>query len=150
LILHSRYGGVEQNALQPFLDRGIARERIEFVPSQPMADYLQTYNRIDVALDTFPYGGGTTTCGALWMGVPVVTLAGDAPYSRTGVSILSNIGLTELIATSTEQYIETAIAAAQRASEYRSTLRERMANSPLMDAQSFAVDFEQAILRASS
>ena len=69
-----------------------------FVDSLPTAEYFGVYRRIDVALDPFPYGGGTTTCDALWMGVPVVSLAGQTAVGRGGVSILSNVGLPELVA----------------------------------------------------
>ena len=124
-MLHSRYRGVEESAMGPFLAREIERERIEFIETQSLDDYLKTYNRIDVALDPFPYGGGTTTCGALWMGVPVVTLAGDAPSTRTGVSILSNVGLPELIASTTDEYI----------SGPRSLLRNKVAEYRWHDAR---------------
>ena len=70
-------------------------DRIEFVDKMPAADYFRTYERIDIGLDPFPYGGGTTTCDALWMGVPVVSLAGKTGVGRGGVSILSNIGSTD-------------------------------------------------------
>jgi len=66
-------------------------------------DALRQYDRIDIALDPFPYPGGTTTCDALWMGVPVITLAGQTAVSRGGKSILTNLGLTDMIATSVEQ-----------------------------------------------
>jgi predicted O-linked N-acetylglucosamine transferase (SPINDLY family) len=150
LLLHARYRESHDVALAPFLQHGIARERIEFLPSRAMAEYLETYNRVDVALDPFPYGGGATTCEALWMGVPVVTLAGDVPSTRTGVSILSNIGLPELIAQTTERYIDAAIAAAARAGEYRRTMRARMQGSPVLDAKSFARAFENAVVGAFS
>ncbi len=100
---------------------------------------------IDVALDTFPYTGGTTTCDALWMGVPVITLAGDLAVSRSGVSILSNIGLTELIAKTPEEYVQMAIdlaGDASRLGQLRGTIRGRMQRSPLMDARGFTADVE--------
>ena len=99
------------------------------------------------ALDTFPYGGGTTTCDALWMGVPVVSLAGPAAVGRGGVSLLSNVGLPELVAEDCEQYVQIAAELARdlpRLSALRATLRERMQASPLMNAPRFARGVEAA------
>jgi predicted O-linked N-acetylglucosamine transferase (SPINDLY family) len=112
-----------------------------------MAEYFGSYQRIDVALDPFPYGGGTTTCDALWMGVPVVSLAGQTAVGRGGVSILSNVGLPELIAQTPEHYVQVAAKLAQdlpRLSQLRATLRERMQASPLMNAPRFARNVEAA------
>ena len=90
-------------------EREISAERVEFVDFQPLAEYFGAYQRIDVALDPFPYGGGTTTCDALWVGVPVVSLAGQTAVGRGGLSILSNIGLPELVAHDPEQYVRIAV-----------------------------------------
>ena len=79
-------------------EQGVAAERVAFVGLLPTAEYFRVYQRIDVALDPFPYGGGTTTCDALWMGVPVVSLRGETAVGRAGLSILSNVGLPELVA----------------------------------------------------
>ena len=103
------------------------------------------YDRVDIALDTFPYHGTTTTCEALWMGVPVLTLAGQRHASRVGVSLLTNAGLPELIADSPDQYIEIAAALASdlpRLRSLRATLRPRLQQSPLMDAPRFARNVE--------
>jgi predicted O-linked N-acetylglucosamine transferase (SPINDLY family) len=105
------------------------------------------YNEMDIALDTFPYNGTTTTCDALWMGVPVIALAGQTHVSRVGVSLLSNIGLSETIAATTDEYISLAVALARdrdRLKTLRLGLRERMKTSPLMDADKFARDVEAA------
>ena len=113
----------------------------------PLLSYFEQFQQIDIALDPFPYPGGTTSCDGLWMGAPVVTLSGDTAVSRNGVSILSNIGLPELIARSTEEYVEIAIQVARdvtKLGELRSTLRARMLASPLMDARQFARDLESA------
>jgi predicted O-linked N-acetylglucosamine transferase (SPINDLY family) len=110
-------------------------------------DHLASYRQIDIALDTLPYHGTTTTCEALWMGVPVITLAGETHVSRVGVSLLTNVGATELIAHSEEQYIQIATDLArdaQRLSNLRSTLRQRMEHSTLMDAPRFARNIEAA------
>ncbi len=71
----------------------------------PLPEYFLTYEHIDIALDTFPFAGGTTTCDALWMGVPVISLAGQTSVGRGGVSILSNIGLPDMVASSVENYV---------------------------------------------
>ncbi len=110
-------------------------------------DHLQLYNQVDIALDTYPYHGTTTTCQALWMGVPVITLAGNAHRSRVGVSILSNVGLPELIAQSPDQFVQIALKLAAdlaKLSVLRSTLRQRMQHSPLTDAPAFAANIESA------
>jgi predicted O-linked N-acetylglucosamine transferase (SPINDLY family) len=128
-------------------DKGIDAERLEIVGRCSVEKYFKTYDRIDVALDPFPYTGGTTTCDALWMGVPVVTLAGRTAVGRSGVSLLSNVGLPELIAQTPEQYVQIAVDLAKdlpRLIQLRSTLRQRMEKSPLMDAAAFAKGIEGA------
>ena len=126
---------------------GIDPRRIEFVGFMPVANYFQEYQRIDVALDPFPYGGGTTTCDALWMGVPLISRQGRTAVSRAGFSILSNIGLPELVGNSPEQYVQIAADLAgdlPRLAHLRATLRQRMERSPLMDARQFTHDLENA------
>ena len=76
-----------------FTQRGIAAERITLLSWDPSPKHLESYNHVDIGLDTFPFNGATTTCEALWMGVPVITLAGTAYHSRAGISLLSNVGL---------------------------------------------------------
>ena len=119
--------------------------------SQSKAAYLQTYSEIDIALDPFPYAGGITSLDALWMGVPLVTLSGETAVGRGGRSILTNIGLPELIAHSTEQYARIALDLAKdanRLQQLRSGMRERMQASPLLDANGFARDVEAAYRQA--
>ena len=127
---------------------GIAAERIELIGWVPtLAEHLALYRRVDIALDTFPYNGTTTTCEALWMGVPVVTLAGQAHASRVGVSLLTNAGLPELIAADADNYIRIAsrlAADVSRLAALRAGLRGRMAASPLVDAPRFARNVEHA------
>ncbi len=121
--------------------------RLEFTPFLPHLDYLNTYNRIDVALDPFPYTGGTTSCDALYMGVPLVTLAGQTAVSRGGYSILSNVGLPELVTRDVNQYVDTAVALANnlpRLAGLRANLRDRMRGSPLCNAPQFTRDVESA------
>jgi protein O-GlcNAc transferase len=147
LILHALEGSHRDRAGRRLADRGIEPNRLEFVAYQPPADYFAEYNRIDVALDPFPQCGGATTLDALWMGVPVVSLAGETAVSRAGLSILSNIGLPQLVVTTPRQYIEIALGLAAdvpRLRELRSTMRQRMQSSPLMDARQFARDVEAA------
>jgi predicted O-linked N-acetylglucosamine transferase (SPINDLY family) len=126
---------------------GVGDERLTFVGRVPMADYFAQYHAIDIALDPFPCAGGTTTCDALWMGVPVITLPGKTAVSRSGVSILSNIGHAEWIAKSREDYLRIAVELCgdlKGLAEIRGSLRERMRRSPLMDASQFARDVENA------
>jgi predicted O-linked N-acetylglucosamine transferase (SPINDLY family) len=126
---------------------GIEASRIELLPRSSLQEYLAAYGRVDIALDTFPYGGCTTTCEALWMGVPVVTLAGEVSYGRFGVSLLSNLGLEELIAETPEAYVAKAVELASRQEHLaglRTELRARMAASPLCDAKSLAHAIEEA------
>jgi predicted O-linked N-acetylglucosamine transferase (SPINDLY family) len=138
----------KQRVRQILGEAGIDAERLELRGyERAHDDHLALYQRLDVALDTFPYHGTTTTCEALWMGVPVVTLTGKTHASRVGVSLLNNIGLSELIANTTEEYVRLAVELAgelPRLSELRSTLRQRMEGSPLMDAPRFARDIEAA------
>jgi predicted O-linked N-acetylglucosamine transferase (SPINDLY family) len=140
--------GVRRHILEFFAANSIAPDRVELIGwAASEKEHLQLYNRIDIALDTYPYHGTTTTCEALWMGVPVVTLAGNAHVSRVGVSLLSNVGVPELIADSQEKYVRLASDLAHdpaRLSSLRSTLRQRMAQSPLMDAPRFARNVEAA------
>jgi predicted O-linked N-acetylglucosamine transferase (SPINDLY family) len=128
-------------------DGGVDESRAAFVGHQPLAEYLTTYGLIDVALDTHPYGGGTTTCDALWMGVPVVSLAGRTAVSRAGSTLLSNVGLEHLVARTEEQYVEVAAALIRDANglaALRTDLRRRLESSPVMDAKRFARDVEAA------
>jgi protein O-GlcNAc transferase len=130
-----------------FLQEIGSADRIDFVDRMPVRGYFESYNQIDIGLDPYPFGGGTTTCDALWMGVPVVTLAGNTGVGRGGVSILSNIGLTELIARNVEDYIAIAVKLTQdlpRLSALRESMRERMRHSPLMNAPRFASHVETA------
>jgi protein O-GlcNAc transferase len=133
--------------LDRLAERGVAPERVELAGWMPNQAHLALYDHIDIALDPFPYNGTTTTCEALWSGVPVVTLRGDRHAGRVGASLLTQIGLTDLIADSVGAYVETAVALAgdpARLSELRRSLRPRVAASPLCDAQAFARKVEDA------
>jgi predicted O-linked N-acetylglucosamine transferase (SPINDLY family) len=134
--------------LARFRERGVAAERIELAAQLPdPAEHLALYDRIDIALDPFPYNGTTTTCEALWMGVPVVTLRGDRHAGRVGASLLGELGLADLIADSVEDYVEIAVALAadpERLQDLRRTLRSRFAASQLCDGAGFARKIEAA------
>ena len=125
-----------------FMAHGISGERIEGLGYLPRKeDHLQSYREIDIALDPFPYNGTTTTCEALWMGVPVLTLSGRMPAGRVGVSLLSQVGLEEWIAVDTGSYVEQGVrhaADVDRLTRLREDLRLRMAGSQLCDAHGFA------------
>ncbi|MGA2442601.1 MAG: hypothetical protein ABSH08_16730, partial [Tepidisphaeraceae bacterium] len=136
---------------QPLLDmlqrEGINPDRVELIAHRPRLQYLELYHRIDVGLDTFPYNGHTTSLDSFWMGVPVITLVGQPVVGRAGLSQLTNLGLTELIAQTPEQYVRIAAELAgdlPRMAELRRTLRPRMQASPLMDAPRFARNIEAA------
>jgi len=147
LMLHAACGEHRRRITEFMAGRGIDSGRLEFVDRVPYTEYSQQYQRIDIALDPFPYAGGTTTCDSLWMGVPVVTLAGRTPVSRSGASILANADLAELVTSSSEQYINTATQLANdidRLAELRATVRERLMASPLMDARAFTRSVEDA------
>ena len=106
LLLQAPAGRARQRVIDRFVAGGIAKERLEFVGMQGWEGYLESLSRLDVALDPFPYGGGITSCDAIWMGVPVVTLSGETAVGRGGRSILSNIGLPELVAETPEEYVK--------------------------------------------
>jgi predicted O-linked N-acetylglucosamine transferase (SPINDLY family) len=147
LIIHSSPGTHLEAVRERFAARGISPQRLELLGRQSRPEYVRTYERIDIALDPFPWGGGITTCDALWMGVPVVSLNGRTAVGRGGASILANIGIPELIARTPEQYVRIAADLAKdlpRLAELRRTLRLRMQKSPLMDAPRFARNIEAA------
>ena len=149
LLIHAHEGSHRERVRTQMENEGVASPQLQFVGFTPTAQYFSQYNRIDIALDTFPYGGGTTSCDALWMGVPVVSLIGQTAVGRGGLSILSNLGLPELVANSEEEYVRIAIELAAdlpRLGRLRSTLRQQMAASPLMDAPRFTRNVEAAYL----
>jgi predicted O-linked N-acetylglucosamine transferase (SPINDLY family) len=136
-----------QRTLATLTSESVNADRIELVGrTRSTIDHLALYGRCDVALDTYPYNGTTTTCEALWMGVPVVTLcAPDLHMARVSASLLTTAGLPELIATSPQQYIDIAAALASdpnRLLQLRTSMRERLHASPLLDGPRFTRNLE--------
>ncbi len=145
LMMLCHEGSNRQRTMEFLQGEGVEPQRVEFVTPRPRKEYLELYHRTDIVLDTFPYNGHTTSLDALWMGVPVVSLCGESPVSRAGLSQLSNLGLPELVAQSEDQYVEIATQLAgdlPRLKQLRSSLRQRMEQSVLMDAPHFARQIE--------
>jgi predicted SAM-dependent methyltransferase len=134
--------------LEQFAAHGIGVERLLLRgPQESLAGHLAAYGEVDIALDVFPYNGTTTTCEALWMGVPVITLAGGTHVSRVGASILSQAGMPDLVAASPEEYLRKACALAAdrpRLQSLRAGMRARLQGTPLLDATAFARSIEGA------
>ena len=141
-------GTAQAHIRDAFSDSGIDPARVDFAPFAPTAaEHLGRYAEVDVALDTFPYNGTTTTCEALWMGVPVITLAGERHASRVGASLLQAVGFPAGIAGCADDYVATArLMAEQRQMlvALRGNLRAEMAGSPLCDARDHARALEEA------
>jgi protein O-GlcNAc transferase len=131
-----------------FTSHDVAKERVIILGRDDShGDHMGRYNTIDIGLDPFPYNGTTTTLDALWMGVPVVVLAGNTHVSRVGVSQMSNLNLQEMIAQNTDEYVDIATALANdlpRLAALRDGLRQRMATSPLTNVPRFTRFLETA------
>ncbi|CAN5530946.1 tetratricopeptide repeat protein [soil metagenome] len=151
LILPAAEGINREHTLAVLGRQNISADRVQFVPKQSTRQkYLESYAQIDIALDAYPYHGTATTCDALWMGVPVVTLAGPSHVSRVGVSLLNNVGLADLVADTPADYVRIAGELAgdlPRLKTLRTTLRDTMKASPLMDGKNFAKGIEAAYRR---
>lgn len=136
-----------QLLIERFAGHGISAERLLLEGAAPRAELLAAYNRVDIALDPMPYGGGTTTVEALWMGVPVVTLRGRTWVGRVSESILSTIGLPDLVAGNADAYVDLAVGLAtdaDRRNSLRSRLRAVTEASPLFDGKRFTHNLETA------
>jgi protein O-GlcNAc transferase len=130
---------------------GVTAERIECTPYRSDVPYGSQFAGVDIALDTYPYNGVTTTCESLYVGVPVISLHGRNCVSRSGLSILNTLGLGELVASTPDQYVEIAVALArdiERLEAVRVGLRSRFEQSPLRDEKSFAANFETLLQTA--
>jgi predicted O-linked N-acetylglucosamine transferase (SPINDLY family) len=149
LLLHADAGRHLDAVRARWQQLGLSLDRLEIVHRIALDQYFALFNRIDIALDPFPHNGGKTTRDALIMGVPVVTLCGELPISRSSFSCLAPLALKHLVAASVEQYVSIAtdLAAAAdlpRLAELRRTLRPRMLGSPLCDAAAYVADLEDA------
>ncbi len=134
-----------------FQGLGVEPDRIELLGKLPKAEHMSSYSRVDIALDSYPYNGTTTTCDTLWMGVPVVTLAGKMHVSRVGVSILSQLALHDLVAENEGDYVQLVLKLASNIERIRSlriNLRGQMRASHLCDGVAFCQDFEDALISA--
>lgn len=135
-----------------FRVHGVGEAALELREPLPSVEsHLAAYNEIDVALDVFPYNGTTTTCEALWMGVPVVALAGQTHVSRVGASLLRRVGLPDLVAENPDEYVRIARSLAadpSRLGALRSGMRQRLGTSPLLDPHGFARQLESALREA--
>lgn len=152
LLLKNTALGVEDNreyVLQRFAEHGVAPDRLQLEGPAAHHEFLETYGRIDVALDTFPYNGGQTTTEAIWQGVPVVTFWGDRWVSRTSASILRAGGLGRFVTGSLEEYVrlavELATEPARRAEldELRRGMRAHLRAAPVCNAVTFAREMER-------
>lgn len=144
--LHAAF--VRQKVIDRFGVHGIGAERLILKALVPRGEYLMTYCEMDISLDPFPYPGITTSVESLWMGVPVLTLAGEQFLSRQGVGLLMNAGLPDWVASDPDDYFARAVAHAgdlQALSSLRNGLRQQMLGSPIFDAPRFAQHFEAAL-----
>ena len=147
LFRDSLNGRRGQELKRDFEARGIAPGRIQLAHDWSARDHWRMYLAIDLTLDVFPWCGHTTACESLWMGVPVVTLMGERRSSRLTASVLTSIGLTDLIAETHDQYIDAASRCVSNLDELacrRASLRETMRGSPLCDGPSFTRHLEAA------
>ncbi len=137
---------LRKNLSDEFTKHGVSADRLFYFDNkQENKNHLSYYNDIDISLDTFPLTGGTTTCEATWMGVPVVTLVGDNYHQRLSRSVLMNCGLDELCAFTPEEFIDTAVALAGERDKllaWRHGFRVLMRQSPLCDEERFVHDFQ--------
>ena len=139
---------LRQDIVDRFAARGIGANRLILEGAAPRAAYLAAYQRVDIALDPFPYPGGATTVEALWMGVPVLTLAGKSFVSRQGVGLMMNAGLPEWVAIDGDDYVGRAVSLGsdlRRLASLRERLRGQVLSSPIFDAPRFAGHLEAAL-----
>jgi len=138
---------VEQT-LARLAEVGISANRVIAQPPSGRLDYLAAHAKVDIILDTFPYTGGTTTCEALWMGVPTLTLAGRSMLERQGVAMMSSAGLPDWVAQTPDEYVDKAVEFAMATDELarlRRRLREHVRGSPMFDTRRFVAHFQDAL-----
>lgn len=138
----------EERLLAPFKAAGIETDRITVQDSIPRQELLESYNEVDICLDTYPFSGGVTTLESLWMGVPVITLPGETFAGRTSLSHISNAGLGDLVAHCRAEYADLAVqlsADTTRLSHIRRSLRDDLSKSPVCDGQQFGQDLSAAL-----
>ena len=138
---------MRENYFRRFEKLGIARQRVAIYGWRPADEHFQLYGQIDIALDTYPFNGFTTTCETLWMGVPIISLVGECHASRVGLSILSQAGLEFFAASTPNEYVAKARALAgklQALEKIRASMRERMIRTGLCDPKRFAPQVETA------
>ena len=142
--------------VEQFASHGIAADRLELLGPAEHVAFLATFADVGLALDPFPYNGGTTTMEALWQGVPVLTFTGDRWASRIGASLMHNAGLSEFVAATLEDHVAMAIALANdpqtpaRLDDLRRMMRERLRRAPVCDVRRFARDMERVYRRAAA
>ena len=149
MIKSGNSNGIPKRYVDLFKEQGITSNRLKlysFIPDMDL--HLALYNKIDIGLDPFPFNGATTTCEALWMGVPIITLEGKRHAGRVGASILTSIGLNNFIAKNKKEYIDLAVELAEDGhylKSLRSQLRQRMVTSSLCNNKLFASKFEKVL-----
>lgn len=151
LLVIDHIDEVRRRLLEGFAARGVAAGRIDFVPRQGGQAYVDLFDRIDIQLDTFPFSGGTTTSDALWMGVPTVTLMGEATQQRLAAARLAAVGLNDWVAASPAEYVRMVCSHARNLAglaELRQGLRQRVQDAPLRQEAAFAAAFEQGLRQA--
>ena len=147
LVADTKSARKQEAILADIASQGVAPGRVEFLLRMSLDDYADFVNGIDIALDTFPYGGGTTTFDALWRGVPVVSAVGDLPTSRSASSLLAYLGLDDWIAPGIAQYVDVAVARASDLDALQALRRDlpaRIQGSPLADMPRFVANLEAA------
>jgi predicted O-linked N-acetylglucosamine transferase (SPINDLY family) len=138
---------VAKSVCERFARHGIDADRLILEGKSSYEDYLKSYQRVDIALDPFPYGGGTITVEALWMGVPVLTLHGDRHVTRSGASIMQTMAMPEWVAADEADYLARGVALAMDLTSLEQTragLRDRYLSSPLCDSAGFGRNLERA------
>ena len=141
---------VRQRILRPFSARGIDPARVTLLARMPVPAYLEAYGGIDIALDPFPYCGGATTCDALWQGVPVLAVRSLRPYGMASATILHQLRMDDWLVGSPDRLVELAVEKSRAEStdaleELRRGLRQRMLDSPLLDAAGVTREVEQVL-----